>query len=639
MKRFLISVFLFSLFLFLPVSASARSYQYDDIDTQITVNPDSTIIVREQQVYNFEGEYHQGLRSIALKNIGAVTDIEVWDGEVGEKLVYSPKKLDKTNPSSWGKYTYYKSNGAMNVEWYYNAANETHRWIIQYKVHGAITFGSQYDRLYWNVFTNYDVPVVLAQANVVLPAGVKVSDIKTAAYRTDKFEIGQSQDTSGLVHAFYSDSFSPYEAFTIDISWTKGVVTKAAFWKDWLGLNYGWLGVGLVIFIGFIIGLIYWLITEKWALGRGVVVAQYEPPRGLKPALMEVVLKEKTTNRALSATLIDLATRGYLEITEEPLSIFTRVGKFLALIPLVVILAAVVWTAQFNDIGVWIIIAVVIFIVIARFSSFLHLKNDYILKLLKKPDDTLTGYELHYLRTLFDYGKTEFSTKELRKSGSNVRRMFSVRMQKSEEMILKSADSLGDFYAVDNNKEKKKYIIWFSAAAVVVVAYICLQKFTALLTLIPQWLYVILAVILVVVFLYGFMKFETRLNKEGLKLKEEILGFKLYLYTAERYRLANLTPDMFEKYLPYAMIFGVEKKWSEAFARISLDSPAWYHNHRYGFASTAGVSASAASFSASAFSASFVSSFSSSFSSSSGSGSAGGGSAGGGGGGGGGGAS
>ena len=59
--------------------------------------------------------------------------------------------------------------------------------------------------------------------------------------------------------------------------------------------------------------------------------------------------------------------------------------------------------------------------------------------------------------------------------------------------------------------------------------------------------------------------FNPRLNQKGALLKEEWLGFKMYLETAERYRMQNLTPDMFEKYLPYAMIFGIEKKWAKAF--------------------------------------------------------------------------
>ena len=103
----------------------------------------------------------------------------------------------------------------------------------------------------------------------------------------------------------------------------------------------------------------------------------------------------------------------------------------------------------------------------------------------------------------------------------------------------------------------------------------------------------------------------------------------MYLETAEKYRMQNLKPEFFEKYLPYAMIFGVEKKWAKAFKTMHIPPPSWYA----GSAHVAGSSlSSASSFSPLGFSNSFSLSFTSAFSSSGASGaSGGGGSAGGGG--------
>ena len=36
------------------------------------------------------------------------------------------------------------------------------------------------------------------------------------------------------------------------------------------------------------------------------------------------------------------------------------------------------------------------------------------------------------------------------------------------------------------------------------------------------------------------------------------------------------TPELFEKYLPYAMALRVEKKWVAAFSGIALEQPQWY---------------------------------------------------------------
>jgi uncharacterized membrane protein len=139
-----------------------------------------------------------------------------------------------------------------------------------------------------------------------------------------------------------------------------------------------------------------------------------------------------------------------------------------------------------------------------------------------------------------------------------------------------------------------------------------------------------------------FIKFEARLSQEGAILREDWLGFKMYLEKAEKYRMqALVTPDLFEKYLPYAIIFGVEKKWGKAFEGISMQPPSWYHSNTIAGSHVGSAGNLSSGFSAGAFSASFASSFTSAFSSSGGGGggSGGGGSSGGGGGGGGGGAS
>jgi hypothetical protein len=132
--------------------------------------------------------------------------------------------------------------------------------------------------------------------------------------------------------------------------------------------------------------------------------------------------------------------------------------------------------------------------------------------------------------------------------------------------------------------------------------------------------------------------FNPRLSQRGFLLRDDWRGFVLYLKTAEQLRLQNLTPDLFEKYLPYAMVFKLEKQWARAFESMNMAAPTWYAGAYVASASSS--SPSNAGFSPSAFSASFSSSFTSAFSSSGASGaSGGGGGAGGGGGGGGGGAS
>jgi len=57
-----------------------------------------------------------------------------------------------------------------------------------------------------------------------------------------------------------------------------------------------------------------------------------------------------------------------------------------------------------------------------------------------------------------------------------------------------------------------------------------------------------------------------------------VLGFEDFLGHVESDRLERTvkTPAMFEKFLPYAMALGVEKKWGGAFQDIYKEPPQWY---------------------------------------------------------------
>lgn len=87
---------------------------------------------------------------------------------------------------------------------------------------------------------------------------------------------------------------------------------------------------------------------------------------------------------------------------------------------------------------------------------------------------------------------------------------------------------------------------------------------------------------------YYLLKAPTLL---GRKAMDHIDGFRLFLSLTEKDRLnfnhpPDVTPELFERYLPYAIALGVENEWGEQFEsalkRASLDPdqgyhPAWYH--------------------------------------------------------------
>ena len=59
-----------------------------------------------------------------------------------------------------------------------------------------------------------------------------------------------------------------------------------------------------------------WKNIGKDPKGRGIIVPQYSVPKGVNPLLADVVLNERLQTKAISATILDLAIKGYLKLYE-----------------------------------------------------------------------------------------------------------------------------------------------------------------------------------------------------------------------------------------------------------------------------------------------------------------------------------
>jgi uncharacterized membrane protein YgcG len=88
----------------------------------------------------------------------------------------------------------------------------------------------------------------------------------------------------------------------------------------------------------------------------------------------------------------------------------------------------------------------------------------------------------------------------------------------------------------------------------------------------------ILAGILTAAIIVAFGWFMPARTVTGARTLEGILGFEDFLahVDADRFNRMIKTPEMFEKFLPYAMALGVEKHWSKAFQNIYTQPPSWY---------------------------------------------------------------
>jgi hypothetical protein len=81
----------------------------------------------------------------------------------------------------------------------------------------------------------------------------------------------------------------------------------------------------------------------------------------------------------------------------------------------------------------------------------------------------------------------------------------------------------------------------------------------------------------------GFGWFMPARTADGAKALAGVLGFEDFLSHVEAGRLERVgqTPETFEKFLPFAMALGVEKKWVGAFQNIYSQPPSWYQGGYY----------------------------------------------------------
>jgi hypothetical protein len=104
----------------------------------------------------------------------------------------------------------------------------------------------------------------------------------------------------------------------------------------------------------------------------------------------------------------------------------------------------------------------------------------------------------------------------------------------------------------------------------------------------PPWPWVLAGILTGAIILVAGRMMTPR-TVAGTNTLAKVVGFRNFLGRVEKDQIARVenTPDLFEKYLPYAMALRVETKWSQAFGNLSVPAPRWYGSNRAGDFQTA----------------------------------------------------
>ncbi len=128
-----------------------------------------------------------------------------------------------------------------------------------------------------------------------------------------------------------------------------------------------------------------------------------------------------------------------------------------------------------------------------------------------------------------------------------------------------------NLYTSKSVKWSKLYPLIIFGAFVGMIVAIVINKAFLIIGFLPLF---ILTVI--------FQQYILRKNPEGRQLYQKVYGFKMFIERAEEDRLKYLLeedPEYFDKTLPYAVAFGLTKKWTRKFDDLFKEPPKWYAHH------------------------------------------------------------
>jgi uncharacterized membrane protein YgcG len=505
-----------------------------------------------------------------------------------------------------------------------------YKYSITYQATRELGFFSDHDELYWNVTGNgWNYNIENVSAVVILPDNINQQDIKTEAYTGVMGSKEKAYNTSITqnVGSFSTNRvLSPYEGLTIVISWPKGFVTAPTESQ----LRNYWLQDNKIIFlgpIGLLIVLLYYLFVWN-RFGRDpkkqTIIAQYEPPKDLSPSEIRYLLNRRFDDKCMVADIIDLAVMGYIRIDKKISHYYLTITnkKYDSSIlkdSHKKLLESLFEKKDIVDVGAY------NGVIVSTKADFLKLITDNYKK----------NYFTHNAKYFVIGIILSILTMFFLATMDGIQTLVTI----SGMSIWLSVWSFGVAFMIYNI-----FKLWISGHKfmsifnlIFSIPFLMGELFALYVVYSSSSFGFVVMLVLLIILNISFYFLLKQYTETGLRLVEEIKGFKLFLSVTEKERMnfhnpPERTPELFEKYLPYALALGVENKWAEQFADIFRDKdmmdshPLWYSSSIY----------------SKAFISDFGNSFSSSISASStvpgsNSGGGGGGSSGGGGGGGGGG--
>jgi uncharacterized membrane protein YgcG len=572
MKRYLRHVFAFAVLVAVLITSSIgprRTAAQEDwvirsFDARYIIEESGAVGITEEITVDFGSEQRHGIfRDIRVRQkydddsnrLYNITGISVTDGLLPVQFETSEEGADLRIKI-----------GDPDV-----LVSGSQRYVISYTLNGALNPFDDHDELYWNV-TGYEWEVTIKEPSATVTApGPGIQRVTCYEGPTGSTETCESSfdETSASFQA--GSALPPGSELTVVVGLRKGLVEVAPpvlvdanenvldQARDMFKVSAATIPltgiVGLAVLAA--LGRQWWVAgRDRWfgdmyyvhenppedtkpLLARETVVVEYTPPavgrgRRMRPAEIGLLLDERADTLDVSATIVDLAVRRHILIRELP-----KEGIF----------------------GV--------------FKS-----QDY--ELVRQPGveetsssgsrDGLLPYEDRLKDALFEAGDTV--------KLSELKNKFHDDLTEVKSDLYGEAVQSLKLFPANPDTVRKAYRVAGVVIAIIggVSAYLLGKAFGAGLLGVP-----IVAGGVLLCFLAPLMP---RRTAQGQLLYRRCLGFRLYMTKAEKERQSFAEKaNLFEEYLPYAIIYGCVKKWAKAFEGLGLEERGtnWYVGRR-GFA-------------------------------------------------------
>lgn len=439
----------------------------------------------------------------------------------GRVIIENVELVDEQyNPIPPSEYSQRRGVDTYSIEVPRSLIPPSGRITVRFNIYRSVAVNPEQDQMdswEWVVMPRFAFESISSvSATVVLPETLTKSSVQVEAPWAE-------QDTLRENTVYLEgEHITADQAIHIVVQWPTGhIMPPTASWlqQTWeriRPLYYYWLPIVTLLF------LIGWYTKY----GRdpnvgGAVQPVFDVPNNLGPASLGTLVEERVRIQFFSAILVNLAQRGYMQIIEEP-----------------------------------------------RESIFRRREYTFVKSVDFERDPELVPIEVSFLRTLFSDADGQ-AAKKARVQLSEMKSSFASHISEIRQSIIDSMVRRR-YFREDPTTSRSRFVIIATGIALCATAVTIVGGllFGALFAGVP--LYIVSGLFVL------FAPLMPQKTRKGAIAYRMALGFKAYLQHPEQYAEAPRTPKVFSQYLPYAIVFGVEREWAAAFEQTLTQQPDWY---------------------------------------------------------------